>query len=414
LHKAVPLRFTLIARYLNAQSKEEYMEKSRRMIWILSFCFIPFVLYGQATPTLNISDTYFSYSLDELEAIRSLPIANEELNQQKCEALDSMIDELTAKPLPDGLATRCIAYLNVANRDFALLSYQIAQKFVGNVDLLTLKILQLINADFRPAHLIQVDPYSSKISEIVFSKIEERYKEEQAHLKDYSPKLGPNYWKEEPPYLGQRIGTCKLWLVPSLESVEVMPPPNFDSIIWSFGINQILFDQALMTPTMKKLVFYWGGQDGPKSGNWLAIANKYLEGKSLAFPDFLFIRATLAMGYVDALAAAFDAKYTYWVQRPHMRNSKVVQVINCPKHPSYPSAHSVTSAASATILIYFFPDEKEKWQKMVFEAASSRIWGGLHYMYDNEAGLIQGEKVGRMVIEHLANPPIQEALQSKK
>lgn len=381
------------------------MEKSKRiMIWILSFCYIPFGLYSQANPTLTIWDTFFSYSLDELQAIRSLPITNEELNQQKCEVLDPMIDELTEKPLPDGLATRLVAYLYVAQRDFALLSHQVAQQWVGNVNLLTLKIVQLVYADFRPSHFIQVDPYSSKISEIVFRKIEERFKQEQAHLKDYSLKLGSTYWKEEPPYLGQRIGSCKPWLLTSLKDVQVMPPPNFDSLIWTFGINQILFDQARLTPTMRKLIFYWGGQEGPKSGNWLAIANTYLQEKRLAFPEFLFIRATLAMAYTDALIAAFDAKYTYWVPRPHMRNSEVVQVITCPKHPSYPSAHSVTSAASATILSYFFPNEKEKWQKMVFEAASSRIWGGLHYMYDNEAGLIQGEKVGRMVIRHLADP----------
>lgn len=387
------------------------MEKSKRMIWILSFCLIPFVIYGQETPNLTIWDTFFSYSSDELQAIRSLPIANQELNQKNYEALDSMIDEITEKHLPDGLVTRLIAYLYVAERDFALLSHQIAQQWVGNVNLLTLKIFQLGIPDFRSSLSIEVDPYSAKISEIVFRKIEERFKQEQAHLKDYPPKLGPNFWKEEPPYIGQRIGTCKLWLLSSLENVQVIPPPNFESIIWSFGINQILFDQARLTPEMKKLIFYWGGKEGPKSGNWFAITNAYLQEKRVEFPDFLFIRAILAMGYIDALIATFDAKYTYWVQRPYMRNSKVVQVINCPKHPSYPSAHSVTSSFSATILSYFFPDEKEKWQKMAFEAASSRIWGGLHYMYDNEAGLIQGEKVGREVIKHLSNPPTQAKYQ---
>lgn len=159
------------------------MEKSRRMMWILSFCCIPFGLYSQANPTLTIWDTFFSYSLDELQDIRSLPITNEELNQQKCEALDPMIDELTEKPLPDGLATRLIAYLYVAQRDFALLSHQIAQQWVGNVNLLTLKIFQLVYADFRPSHFIQVDPYSSKISEIVFRKIEERLNKSRSTLK---------------------------------------------------------------------------------------------------------------------------------------------------------------------------------------------------------------------------------------
>lgn len=379
------------------------MKEIKQMIWVLYFCYIPFGLYSQANPTLTMSDTFFSYSLDELQAIRSLAISNEELNQQKCEAWDPIIDELTEKELPDGLATRLVAYLYVAQRDFALLSHLVAQQWVGNINLLSQKIFQLADADFRPSNIIQVDPYSSKITEIVFRKIEERFKQEQAGLKDYPPKIGPTYWKEEPPYLGQRIGSCKLWLLSSLKDVQVMPPPNYDSLIWTFGINQILFDQTHLTPSMRKLILYWGGQEGPKSGNWLAIANTYLQEKKLAFPEFLFIRAVLSMAYTDALIATFDAKYTYWVLRPHMRNPKVVQVIPCPKHPSYPSAHSVTSAVSATILSYFFPNEKEKWQKLVFDAASTRIWGGLHYMYDNEAGLIQGEKVGRMVIKHLAN-----------
>lgn len=376
-----------------------------KLIGFLLLCYIPLGLYSQTSPLLGPQDTFFAYSSQDLEMIQSLPLPHEELTQKKFEQWDSLIYELTSKPLPNGLSTCLMAYLYAAQRDFALLSYHTSRQWLGNPDSLIIKVLQLAFPDLQPSEPIQDDIYSLKISELVFRKIEERFKQEQAQLKDYPELIGPQYWKEKPPYLGQKLGSAKLWLLSSLKEVQAAPAPDFNSIIWAYGLNQIRFTQAHLTPEMRQLISFWAGEEGPASGNWFAIVNQDLQKRTLSLPEFLFVRTIFAMSYTDSLIAVFDAKYTYWVMRPHMRDPNIVEIINCPKHPSYPSAHSTTSSAAATLLSHFFPNEKEKWQKIAFEAGNSRIWAGIHYMYDNEQGLIQGEKVAREIIKRL---PAQE------
>lgn len=371
--------------------------------WLFLFSFIPFILWSQLPDKLNTLDPFFSYSTDEWAAMRSVPLSTQPLVQEKFEQWDPSLYEITNHPQLDGQTTRLMAYLYVAQRDFALLVYSIAQQWVGNPDSLVINIIRLFSPNFQSSYPIQKDLFSEKIGEIVFRKIEARLKHEEANLKNYPPKEGSGYWKETPPYIGQRIGTCQPWFLTSLKDVQAPPPPNPDSIIWAYGIQQILVEQAHLTPMQRQLISYWAGEKGPRSGDWFAIANQKLRKKDLQFQEFLFVRAILAMALTDALIAAFDSKYTYWIPRPYMLDPTVIQIVICPKHPSYPSAHSVSSACAATILSHFFPHDKQRWQKLAFEAGNTRIWAGLHYMYDNEQGLIQGEKVGNIVIERLAS-----------
>jgi hypothetical protein len=373
-----------------------------QVIRLLLLCYLPLSLWSEPVKAFGPLDPFFSYSTQELNSVRSVPLAKEQLTQQAFGKWDSIVYELTTNSRPDGLSTRLMAYLYTAQRDFALLSHQISNQWIGNPDPLTVDVIHLVYPEFQPSEAIQEDLYSAKIREIVLRKIEDRFQREQANLKYYPLKEGPNYWKEEPPYLGQRIGSCEPWLLESVKDLQALPPPDFNSIIWAYGIHEIKFDQKHLTPEQRKLITYWAGQEGPESGNWFAIVNRDLQNKPLSLSDFLFIRAVLAMGYSNAMIAAFDSKYTYLIPRPYMRNPEIPQIVNCPKHPSYPSAHSVTSATAATILSHFFPEERQKWQNLAFEAGDSRIWGGLHYMYDNEQGLIQGEKVGHAVLKHLA------------
>jgi hypothetical protein len=372
-----------------------------RYICLLFFCNVQMELWSLPGKPLGILETYFSYPEDALQTIRSLPIPNEKLSQEKFEAWDPLLYELTMTQRPDGQSTCLMAYLYVAQRDFALLSHHLTQEWLGNPDEMIAKVIHLFYSDYQPSQTIQVDPFSSKIGNIVYQEIQERFTQEQANLQEYPIKEGSTYWKEKPPYVGQRIGTCRPWLLTSLNNLQAAPPPDFHSIIWPFGLNQIRFDQARLTPEMRQLIFYWASEEGPESGNWFAIVNRALQKKDLSLLDFLLVRAAFAMSYTDSMIAAFDSKYTYLVMRPHMRDANIVEIVKCPKHPSYPSAHSVTSATASTILSHFFPNEKETWQKQAFEAGNSRIWGGLHFMYDNEEGLIQGEKVGQAIIQRL-------------
>jgi hypothetical protein len=95
-----------------------------------------------------------------------------------------------------------------------------------------------------------------------------------------------------------------------------------------------------------------------------------------------------------------------------------------PAHPSYSSGPSTVSAAAATVLGNFFGDDSiaftdtaelsaggatiarsfEGFWEAAEEAAASRLYGGIHWSFDNEVGLETGRDVGRFVSDRLLRP----------
>src|SRR5205085_6041918 len=62
-------------------------------------------------------------------------------------------------------------------------------------------------------------------------------------------------------------------------------------------------------------------------------------------------------------------------------------------------AHACSSGASATVLDYLFPRDAADLNASAAEAAESRIWAGIHYRSDTDAGLALGRAVAAVVIE---------------
>src|SRR2546422_8222127 len=88
----------------------------------------------------------------------------------------------------------------------------------------------------------------------------------------------------------------------------------------------------------------------------------------------------------DALIACFDAKFNYWFIRPPQANTGIVTVFPTPQHPSYPSAHSCFSGAYSGVLAAAFPSERARVAAVAQEASLSRLYAGIHYRFDMEAG----------------------------
>ncbi|HKO56683.1 MAG TPA: vanadium-dependent haloperoxidase [Thermoanaerobaculia bacterium] len=92
-----------------------------------------------------------------------------------------------------------------------------------------------------------------------------------------------------------------------------------------------------------------------------------------------------------------------------------------PRHPAYPSGHSTYSGAASEILSYFFGNQKtpralpwderlgsmenttlkDELDNMADNIGMGRLWAGIHWRSDHEAGMKLGRVVGRMVIEQL-------------
>jgi hypothetical protein len=105
--------------------------------------------------------------------------------------------------------------------------------------------------------------------------------------------------------------------------------------------------------------------------------------------------AALNIALADAAVACWDAKYAFWYVRPSQNDADLKPLFPPPNHPSYPAAHGCLSTAAAVVLAGIFPRDRDRLLAHGKEAAEARIWAGIHYRFDIDAG----EELGRKVAE---------------
>src|SRR5258705_4983375 len=113
--------------------------------------------------------------------------------------------------------------------------------------------------------------------------------------------------------------------------------------------------------------------------------------------------AWMNMAIYDATILAWKEKIKYKRTRPHDSDPSVKPVINAPLTYSYHCEHSVTSAAAAYVLAYFFPEKADSIMQMAHAASQSRIDAGVQFPSDADAGWKLGESVAKEIIEKAKN-----------
>jgi membrane-associated phospholipid phosphatase len=113
--------------------------------------------------------------------------------------------------------------------------------------------------------------------------------------------------------------------------------------------------------------------------------------------------ALLAAAHYDTFIASQDGKFAYWFLRPHQLDPGITPLFAAPNFPSYPSNHSTFSWSRAEMLTYLFPKHAEEAAAMARGAADSRIWAGIHYPVDLEAGKALGKAVARKYVDWATN-----------
>lgn len=208
---------------------------------------------------------------------------------------------------------------------------------------------------------------------------------------------GPGYWNGENP-LEPLAGTWKTWVLKSGDQFRPPAPPAYDSpqklaelaeiktFTRTFATNaKAMFYQ---TPDGVHYIFYNNAS--------LRIYEHHLDQNP---PRAARVYALMSVVRADAAIACFDAKYAYWAIRPFQLDKTVTTLFPTPNHPSYPGAHGCFSGAIARMLEYLFPDEAKFIHDKADEAALSRMWAGIHFRSDNDAGLKLGRQVADLVIE---------------
>lgn len=146
--------------------------------------------------------------------------------------------------------------------------------------------------------------------------------------------------------------------------------------------------------------YYWQSPEGRETRPFI-LAEKWMfeDGMDRNAPRAARVYALLAAAHYDTFIASQDAKFTYWYVRPHQFDSAIKPLFTVPNFPSYPSNHSTFSYSRADMLSYLFPHHVSEADAMAAEAANSRVWAGIHFPVDLEAGKTLGHDVARKFID---------------
>ena len=180
-------------------------------------------------------------------------------------------------------------------------------------------------------------------------------------------------------------------------------------------------NSTLRTREQTEIAHYWSDAIGTyaSAGHWNAITASIVGPMHLGLTTEAAVFAELNVAIADAAIAMADAKYTYWFWRPVTAiragdegDAPVpgwTPLLETPNHPSYVSGHSSFSGAAAVVLTKWFGVRPftfssaslpgvvrsfSSFEQAAQEAAISRLYGGIHFPFDNTDGLATGRAVG--------------------
>lgn len=199
--------------------------------------------------------------------------------------------------------------------------------------------------------------------------------------------------------------TWKPVLLTSPSEFRPAPPPACDSAELQRDLAEIRNHPRSLTTanfTTNAKAFYWQTNEGVFPWAFLNLNRWILESKMDPGQAARAYALVGAAGY-DAFIASQDAKFTYWYPRPAQLDSSIAPLFPAPNFPSYPSNHSTLSTARAEVLAHLFPERAGLIRSLAKEAGDSRIWAGIHFEMDNQAGVTLGRQIANKYIEWAAN-----------
>ncbi|WP_432653838.1 PEPxxWA-CTERM sorting domain-containing protein [Sphingobium nicotianae] len=238
----------------------------------------------------------------------------------------------------------------------------------------------------------------------------------------YVPTGTPGNWKPTSPAPAAfpQWGGVKTFELTSSEQFKPAPPPavgtpEYDAVLAE--VREIgSATSATRTADQTASALFWDAANGV---TWVKIGLLVGEDEGFSTLDFSRAFSLLSVSLADAAIAGFDAKYEYAFWRPitAIREDPAdpdpswSPLFTTPNHPSYPSAHSFFSGAAETVLTSIFGDDEGFTLTLAgdtrsftgihqasLDGANSRLWGGIHFSSDNEAGLLLGRQVGQYVL----------------
>ena len=219
-----------------------------------------------------------------------------------------------------------------------------------------------------------------------------------------TPPRGPGYWQGNDP-LRPLWYAVTAWTADDIALFRPVPPPSYNSTEFIDALREVRNISDMRTEEQLRIAQYWADGAGTYTppGHWNAIACDLIMEHNLDELESARTLAALNIALMDAGISCWDTKYHYWLLRPWMADPEISTPIGRPPFPSYTSGHATFSGAASIVLSCIFPARRDDIMAMAEDAALSRLYGGIHYRFDNDKGLESGRMIGRMAMEMVMN-----------
>ncbi|SHM16639.1 vanadium-dependent haloperoxidase [Mucilaginibacter sp. OK098] len=223
-------------------------------------------------------------------------------------------------------------------------------------------------------------------------------------------------------------GNVKPFLLKSDKQFLPEPPPAIGSTEYKKAlaeVNELGEIKSTKRTEDQTHIAQFYKQDAELTVNEGARLLAVSHGTTLEENALIFVLVDIAEA--DARIEIWGGKYKYLAWRPVTAlnaeedgsvkaYTKWTPLITTPAHPSYPSGHSATVTAGYEVLKKFFGDKNhlelrtttdgeparvvESLSAVEFENGYSRIYGGIHYAFENNSAQDVGRKVADWVLKN--------------
>lgn len=257
--------------------------------------------------------------------------------------------------------------------------------------------------------------------------------------------MTPGNWQPTPPGFSPATFTHYPEVVPFALATSSQfapnPPPALTSAEYAADFNEVkeLGSATSTTRTADQTLVakLWANVNTPTNFLfvWNNVARTVSASRALTTVENARLFALTNIALHDALQASFASKFQYGMWRPVTAIQRADEDGNpdtepdpswaslngTPPYPSYPGNMAALSASQAQILALFFGRDdirfSHTWEgpggatrhypgfaAMAEEAARSRVYGGIHFNFDNVAGLSIGRNVANYIFQNILRP----------
>ncbi len=245
----------------------------------------------------------------------------------------------------------------------------------------------------------------------------------------YAIPVGNGQWMPTPPLYQPPMlpywGSNRTF-VPSNGAGPIDPPasPFFSVTTGSDFYNYALEVYSTvnsLTPAQQQTADFWadGGGTFTPPGHNAAITLAIIKDQHLNLAQATSLMAKVGVAMNDAAIVCWRAKFNSSLMRPITYIRDYIDpnwnsYIPTPPFPAYTSGHASFSGAASKLLTLqfgsnfsftdstkiingFAPRNFSSFDEAALEAANSRLYGGIHYKFDNDNGLVCGQRIAANV-----------------